>query len=90
MANLKSSEKDIRRTATRTVRNRARLSELESALKAVRTAPDAAVAGAAYKRATSLLDRASAKDLIHHRTASRQKSRLALFVAKKFPAAKKK
>lgn len=89
MANLKSSQKDVRRTATRTVRNRARLSELESALKAVRSAPDAATARAAYTRATSLLDRASAKDLIHHRTASRQKSRLALFVAKKFPASKK-
>jgi len=89
MANLKSSEKDIRRTATRTVRNRARMSELESALKAVRSAPDAAVAKTAYRRATSLLDRASAKDLIQTRTASRQKSRLALFIAKKFPAAKK-
>jgi small subunit ribosomal protein S20 len=89
MANLKSSEKDIRRTATRTVRNRARLSELESALKAVRSAPDGAAARTAYTRATSLLDRASAKDLIHKRTASRQKSRLALFIAKKFPAAKK-
>jgi len=89
MANLKSSEKDIRRTATRTVRNRARMSELESSLKAVRSAVDAAAAKAAYQRATSLLDRASAKDLIHPRTASRQKSRLALFVAKKFPATKK-
>ena len=89
MANLKSSKKDIRRTATRTIRNRARFSELENALKAVRTAEDAASMKAAYRRATSLLDRAAGKDLIHHRTASRQKSRLAIFMAKKFPAAKK-
>ena len=89
MANLKSSKKDIRRTATRTVRNRSRLSELDSALKAVRSAADGATARIAYVRATSLLDRASAKDLIHTKTASRQKSRLALFIAKKFPATKK-
>ena len=89
MANLKSSKKDVRRTATRTAANISRMSEIETAIRAVRSAGDAAAASVALRKASSLLDRAAAKDLLHRRTAARQKSRLSAAVARKFPPAKK-
>ncbi|MEK7765045.1 MAG: 30S ribosomal protein S20 [bacterium] len=76
MANLKSSIKDIRRTKRRTARNLARLSRIESAVKAVK---------AALQEASSLLDRAARKEVIHWRAAGRKKSRLAAYLLGKFP-----
>jgi small subunit ribosomal protein S20 len=87
MANLKSSKKDIRRTRRRTARNLNRRSGLESAVRAVRAATTIEVAKPALAAAFSALDRAAHKDLIHQRTASREKSRLAAFVATKFKKA---
>jgi len=89
MANLKSSRKDIRRTGRRTARNLGRLTELDTVLRAVRAATEAGKAHDALRRASALLDRAAAKGLLHPRTADRQKSRLTLAVARKFPPAKK-
>ena len=89
MANLKSSIKDVRRTSRRTVRNKARDTRLWTAVGAVRGAASRDAALAALKTANAVLDRAAHKDLMHWRTAARQKSRLAAFVNKKFPAAKK-
>lgn len=89
MANLKSSIKDVRRTRTRTARNRAVESRLESTVKAVRDAATADAARSALRSAGSQLDRAASSGLMHWRTASRQKGRLAAFVNRKFPDQKK-
>jgi len=64
-------------------RNRARRSQLRTALKKVKSAGSAKEAEAAYKEAAKLLDRAGRKNLIHRNTASRAKSRLAKLVAGK-------
>ena len=87
MANLKSSKKDIRRTRRRTARNLDRKSGLESAVRAVRTATTLEAARTALSAAFGALDRAAHKDLIHQRSASREKSRLAAYVAAKFKKA---
>ncbi len=89
MANLKSSIKDVRRTRTRTARNRAQMTRLRTALRAVRVAATRDAAVTALREASALLDRAGRGNLIHRGNASRHKSRLALFVNAKYPAAKK-
>jgi len=88
MANLKSSKKDIRRTKRRTTRNQAGRSRHQTALRAVKIARSKEVAEAAFLVASSLLDRAAQTKLVHWRKAARQKSRLAEFIRKKFPATK--
>jgi small subunit ribosomal protein S20 len=88
MANLKSSEKDVRRTRRRTERNKARATRLWTAIRDVRTASSRDEALAALKRASELLDRAVHKRLIHRRSAARRKSRLAALVSRKFAAVK--
>ena len=89
MANLKSSIKDVRRTARRTGRNQARDTRLRTAIHAVQGAASRDAALAALKTVNGLLDRAAHKDLLHWRTAARHKSRLADLVNRKFPAPKK-
>lgn len=83
MANLKSSKKDIRRTKTRTIRNRAELSRILTAVRAARMAATAEAAKKSFEEAASLLDRAAAKQLFHWRTAARRKSRLAAYISRK-------
>jgi small subunit ribosomal protein S20 len=73
----------MRKSKAALERNRARRSQLRTALKKVRSAATATDAEAAYKEATRLLDRAGRKNLIHRNTASRTKSRLAKLVAGK-------
>ncbi len=90
MANLKSSIKDVRRTRTRTARNKAVESRLESTLKDVRTATTADAAKSALRTASSQLDKAAGSGLVHWRAAARQKGRLAAWVNRKFPEAQKK
>ncbi len=85
MANLKSSIKDIRRTKRRTARNLARLSRIESAVKAVKAATTPEAGRTALQEASSLLDRAARKEVIHWRAAGRKKSRLAAYLLGKFP-----
>ena len=89
MANLKSSKKDVRRTARRTERNRSQLSRLQTAVREVKTAESRDKAQVALRVACSLLDRAAHSHLVHWRAAARQKARLSLSVNKKFPAAPK-
>ncbi len=86
MPNLTSSIKDVRRTRRRTVRNQARMSRIETAMRSVRAADSATAAQAAYKEAVTLLDRAAHGNLLHWRTVARQKSRLAALIKRKFPA----
>ncbi len=83
MPRTKSAKKAMRQTKSRTERNRAQRSQLRSALKKVRGAATAAEAEKAYAAATTLLDRAGRKNVIHRNTAARQKSRLAKAVAAK-------
>jgi small subunit ribosomal protein S20 len=80
---LKSSKKAMRKSRAANERNRARRSQLRTALKRVRSAADAKEAQAAFVDAVRLLDRAGRKNLVHRNTASRTKSRLAKLVAGK-------
>ncbi len=76
---IQSSEKDLRRTARRTARNKAAVGALRTAVKKVRAhiaRRDAAGARSAYAAAVPVLDRAAAKGLIHKNLAARTKSRL--------------
>ena len=83
MPRLKSAKKAMRKTRAANERNRARRSQLRTALKRVRSAGSATEAQAAFVEAVRLLDRAGRKNLVHHNTASRTKSRLAKQVAAK-------
>jgi small subunit ribosomal protein S20 len=72
--NIASAKKNMRKTRTATVRNRAQRSALRTALKKAK-APGAT---AELKlQAVKLLDRAARKGLIHRNNAARHKSRLA-------------
>jgi small subunit ribosomal protein S20 len=72
--NIASAKKNMRKTRTATVRNRAQRSALRTALKKAK----AAGATAELKlQAVKLLDRAARKGLIHRNNAARHKSRLA-------------
>jgi small subunit ribosomal protein S20 len=72
--NIASAKKNMRKSRAATVRNRAQRSALRTALKKAR-APEATAEE--QLAATSLLDRAARKGLIHRNAAARKKSRLA-------------
>jgi len=55
---------------------------MKTAIKAVRSATTRTAGAAALKQTVAILDRTAAKGIIKRETASRQKSRLAKFVAK--------
>ena len=74
MPNIASAKKNMRKTRSATVRNRAQRSALRTALKkakAAETTPEATLT------AVRLLDRAARKGLLHRNAAARQKSKLA-------------
>jgi small subunit ribosomal protein S20 len=76
---IKSSEKDLRRTARRTQRNRAAKGKLRSSLKRVRIAlseNQTENARQIMREATPVLDRAVTKKVLHKNAAARYKSRL--------------
>jgi small subunit ribosomal protein S20 len=74
LPNIKSAKKDMRRSRTATIRNRAQRSALRTALKRA-SATDAT--DEQRRTAVTLLDRAARKKLIHKNAAARRKSRLA-------------
>ena len=79
MANIKSAKKRSKQTVVRNARNAAQRSQLRTAVKKVRKAidaNDAAGAKAAFDVAQPILDRFSARGLIHRNKAARHKSRL--------------
>lgn len=87
MANHKSAEKRARQTVKRNELNRARRSEIRTAVKTATQAiasGDVAVAETAQRKAESALARGASRGTIHPRTASRKASRL----SKKMKAAK--
>ncbi len=84
MANIKSAEKRIRKTATQNARNRATSSRMRSAIKELRLAVangDAAIARELLPKTASIVDTTARKGVIHANTAARTKSRLTRAVA---------
>jgi ribosomal protein S20 len=79
VANIKSAKKRAKQTIVRNQRNSSQRSMLRTAVKKVIKALDAndvATAQEAFKAAQPLLDRLSARGLIHKNKAARHKSRL--------------
>lgn len=79
MPNTKSAKKRLRQNVTRQARNRSAKSRIRSQIRKVREAVAAGEtekAEAEYRVAAQLLDRGSAKNVLHSNTASRLKSRL--------------
>ena len=82
MPHHKSAAKRVITNEKARVSNIAVKTRMRSAVKAVRSATKRAEAEAALKAVIPILDRTAAKGVIKKETASRQKSRLALFAAK--------
>ncbi len=85
MANLKSSKKDIKRIAKKTVVNKSVRTSLKTYIKKVRTAVetgDAAQIESALQLAYKSLDKAAQRGIIHKNQASRRKSRIASLASK--------
>ena len=79
MANIKSAKKRAKQTVVRNARNASQRSMLRTAVKKVLKAlgeNDAAGAQAAFVVAQPILDRFSARGLIHKNKAARHKARL--------------
>ncbi len=84
MANIKSAEKRIRKTATQQARNRTRRSARRTAGKNLREAAEAGEANTAREllpQTLSIVDTTASKGVIHANTAARTKSRLTKAVA---------
>ena len=80
MANIKSQLKRIKTNALRTDRNKAVKSELRTWIRKFRTAAesgDATAAAAALKVASTKLDKAVSKGVIHKNNAANKKSSMA-------------
>jgi small subunit ribosomal protein S20 len=82
MPHHKSAAKRVVTNEKSRQRNIAATSRLRSAIKAVRSATTKSVGEAALAQTVAVLDRTASKGIIKRETASRQKSRLAKFVAK--------
>ena len=79
MANIKSAKKRAKQSIVRNARNGSQRSMLRTAVKKVLKAlgeNDAASAQTAFNAAQPILDRFSARGLIHKNKAARHKSRL--------------
>lgn len=80
MANIRSAEKNIRKTVKRTAANQSVKSRIRTLRKKVLTAiekGDAAAASASLSEFASASDKAAKTKVIHKNTSSRLKSRLA-------------
>ena len=85
MANIKSAKKRANQAVVRNARNTSHRSMLRTLVKKVikaLEAKDAAAAEAAYVSALPVLDRYSARGLIHKNKAARHKSRLLTHIRK--------
>lgn len=81
MANHKSALKRHRQSLKARERNRMMKTRVKNAMKAVRTAiesQDQDAVTAALKAATTVLDKAASKKVVHWRTAARKISRLSV------------
>lgn len=80
MANTKTAVKRARQSKERNIRNRKVKSHLKRAVKdfyQTINQGDSQQAWEAYSLASSVIDKAASKGVIHKRTAARKKSRLA-------------
>jgi small subunit ribosomal protein S20 len=85
MANIRSSEKSIRKTKTRTLQNQVKKSRIRTLRKKVLAAVaqgDNDLAQKAYNEFSSAADKAAKSNTIHKNTASRLKSRVASQLSK--------
>ncbi|MCX6071703.1 MAG: 30S ribosomal protein S20 [Chloroflexi bacterium] len=84
MANIASAKKRNRQNVKRRIRNRDTRSHARKQVKVARQAvqADAKTADTAVRSATSELDRAAAKGVLHKKNAARRKSRLMKSLAK--------
>jgi len=85
MANIKSAEKRVRQTATRSLRNKATKTRVKSARKAAVEAVKTGDKSSAAKisELASAADKAANKGVIHRNKASRIKARIARDAKKK-------
>jgi small subunit ribosomal protein S20 len=84
MANTRSAEKNIRKTARRTLANQSVKSRIRTLRKKVLAAidtKDVALANAALSSFASAADKAAKTKVLHNNTSARLKSRLALQIA---------
>ncbi len=82
MANHQSSEKRIRQTEAKRLRNRYFNKTARNAVKKLRTTTDKEEAKALYPKVSSMLDRLAKKNVIHKNKAGNLKSKLAIYVNK--------
>lgn len=82
MPHHKSAAKRVVTNEKRRLRNIAATSRVRTAVKAVRSATTRSAGEAALRSTVSILDRTAARGVIKREAASRQKARLAQFVAK--------
>jgi len=78
--NTRSAAKRVRVTARRTLRNRMVKSKMKTAIRRYEAAlaeGDSTASAELFRKATSQIDRAAAKGVIHRNEASRRKARLA-------------
>jgi small subunit ribosomal protein S20 len=79
LPNIKSVMKDVKKSQERRARNTAVKSKIKTFVKKAKgtvTAGDESVAQKAISAATSVIDRAAEKGIIHKNAAARRKSRL--------------
>ncbi len=82
MANHKSSEKRIRQTAVRRMRNRLAHKTARNAVKALRSTTDKTAAVTLLPKVTAMLDKLSKRNIVHKNKAGNLKSALQLHVNK--------
>ncbi len=82
MANHKSSEKRIRQTEARRLRNRYYAKTARNAVRNLRKMTNKAEAEAKYPEVEAMLDRLASKNAISKNKAANLKSKLAKFIAK--------
>ncbi len=82
MANHKSSEKRIRQTEARRLRNRYYAKTARNAVRNLRKLTDKAAAEARFREVTAMLDRLASKNAISKNKAANLKSKLAKHIAK--------
>jgi small subunit ribosomal protein S20 len=86
MANIRSAEKNIRKTKTRTAHNqtvKSRIRTLRKKVLAAVESGDVKAANASLAEFASAADKAAKTHVIHQNTAARLKSRVASKLAKK-------
>ena len=82
MANHKSSEKRIRQTVSRRLRNRYYEKTARNAVRRLRAMTNAEEAKATYVKVSALLDRLASKKTISKNKAANLKSKLAKYINK--------